>query len=169
MYIRSPLGGRRGGGCEASGEWVGGRGWISHAYSRKYSRMKHFGASLTLNASYSLFSQSPVAKQHSVVLLGRLPTSLSSGKKERVNVSYNIVDRRSTKGANEKGKSCDLPFRWLPLLGSNHATLFRSAQRRVCFANVAQRNKLRNHDVLSVRVKQKKKNKSRPQMRSAFV
>ena len=77
------------------GEWVGGRGWISHAYSRKYSRMKHFGASLTLNASYSLFSQSPVAKQHSVVLLGRLPTSLSSGKKERVNVSYNIVDRRS--------------------------------------------------------------------------
>ena len=36
------------------------------------------------------------------------------------------------------------------------ATLFRSAQRRVCFANVAQRNKLRNHDVLSVRVKQKK-------------
>ena len=24
-------------------------------------------------------------------------------------------------------------FRWLPLLGSNHATLFRYAQRRVCF------------------------------------
>ena len=47
-------------------------------------------------------------------------------------------------------------FSWLPLLGSNHATLFRYAQRRVCFANIAQRNKLRNHDVLSVQAKQKK-------------
>ena len=75
-----------------------------HAYSRKYSRLSILDAPLTLGRLYSLFSQSPVAKQHSVVLLGRLPTSLSSGKKERVNVSYNIVDRRSTKGANEKAR-----------------------------------------------------------------
>ena len=45
-------------------------------------------------------------------------------------------------------------------MGSNHATLFRYAQRRVCFlfykkANVAQRKKLRNHDVLPMRAEQK--------------
>ena len=90
--------------CEASGEWVGGRGGISHAYSRKYSRMKHFGASLTLNASYSLFSQSPVAKQHSVVLLGRLPTSHISVKKERTTVDREVVGWSQTRGANEKAR-----------------------------------------------------------------
>ena len=76
-------------------------------------------------------------------------------------------------GANEKGRSCDLPFRWLPLLGSNHATLFRYAQRRVCFlfykkANVAQRNMLRNHDVLSVQAKQKKKTKESNRLVTLF-
>ena len=47
------------------------------------------------------------------------------------------------------------PF-WLPLLGSNHATLFRYAQRRVCSANIAQRNRLRKHDILTVQAKQRK-------------
>ena len=84
VYIRSPLGGRRGGGCEASGEWVGGRGWISHAYSRKYSRLSVLDAMLTLVRLYSLFSQSPVEKQYLIVFLGRLPTEL------RRNISRNI-------------------------------------------------------------------------------
>ena len=57
----------------------GGRlGDGSHAYSRKYSRLSVLDALLTLNASYSLFSQSPVEKQYLIVFLGRLPTSLSS-------------------------------------------------------------------------------------------
>ena len=112
------------------------------------------------------FRNVAVKKDTQSFLTAPLPTSLSSGKKESINGSYNIVDRSRAKGANEKGRSCDLPFRWLPLLGSNHATLFRYAQRRVCFlfykrANVAQRNKLRNHDILPVRAEQKKEKQKR--------
>ena len=76
--------------------------FYSHAYSRKYSRLTHFDAPLTLTAPYSLFSQSPIAKQHSVVLLGRLPPELSSVKKERININREVVDRRSTMGGKTK-------------------------------------------------------------------
>ena len=81
--------------------------------------MKHFGASLTLNASYSLFSQSPVAKQHSVVLLCRLPTSLSSNRCEHVNVGYNIVDWRSTREPTKKAGHLTCFFRWVTPTISN--------------------------------------------------
>ena len=81
---------------------MGGRGWNSHAYSRKYSRIAVLDALLTLGRLYSLFSQSPVAKQLSGALLGSLPTSLSSGKKERVNVEREVVDRRSTREPTKK-------------------------------------------------------------------
>ena len=95
---------------------MGGRGWISHAYSRKYSR---FVRLRLLGFKTPYFRNVAVKKDTQSFFAAPLPTSLSSGKKERVNVDREVVDRRSTKGANEKGRSCDLPFRWLPLLGSN--------------------------------------------------
>ena len=80
---------------------MGGRGWISHAYSRKYSRFVRLSL---LGFKTPHFRNVDVKKDTQSFFAAPLPTSLSSGKKERVNVSYNIVDRRSTKGANEKAR-----------------------------------------------------------------
>ena len=85
---------------------------IRHAYSRKYSRLTHLDALLTLDASYSLFSQSPVEKQHSVVFLGRLPTSLCSFAKKRVAVNRDEADRTLTKEPTKKAGHLTCFFRW---------------------------------------------------------
>ena len=82
---------------------------ISHAYSRKYSR---FVRLRLLGFKTPYFRNVAVKKDTQSFFTAPLPTSLSSGKKESVNVSYNIVDRSRAKGANEKGRSYDLPFRW---------------------------------------------------------
>ena len=74
----------------------------SHAYFRKYSRLSLLDASLTLGEINSLFSLPPVAKQHLGVLLGRLPTSRSSGKKERMDIDREVIDRTQTKEPTKK-------------------------------------------------------------------
>ena len=37
MYIRNPLGERRGGGCEASGEWVSAEKTIKYRFLKRWS------------------------------------------------------------------------------------------------------------------------------------
>ena len=63
-----------------------------HAYSRKYSR---FVRLRLLGFKTPYFRNVAVKKDTQSFLAAPLPTSLSSGKKESINGSYNIVDRRS--------------------------------------------------------------------------
>ena len=71
---------------------MGGRGWNSHAYSRKYSR---FVRLRLLGFKTPYFRNVTLKKNTQFFFSAPLPTSLSSGKKENINGSYNIVDRRS--------------------------------------------------------------------------
>ena len=105
---------------------------ISHAYLRKYSRLSALDASLTLGRLYSLFSQSPVEKQHSVVFLGRLPTS-TLGRYGRMNVDREVVDRRSTMGANKKDHRL-VVFLLAPPAGLEPATSWLTVMRSTDWA-----------------------------------
>ena len=77
---------------------------MRHAYSRKYSRFARLDATLRLGFKTPYFRNVTSKKDTQSFFTVPLPTSLRSVKKERVNVSYNIVDRRSTRGANEKAR-----------------------------------------------------------------
>ena len=73
----------------------------NHSYSRKYSR---FVRLRLLGFESPYFRNLPSKKDAQSFFSAPLPTSLISIKKELVNISYNIVDRRSTKVGNEKAR-----------------------------------------------------------------
>ena len=94
------------------------RGWIHHAYSRKYSRFARLDATLRLGFKTPYFRNVTLKKDTQSFFEVSLPTSRISIKKERINVNREVVDRRSTRGANEKARGDCLGL-FVELVGQN--------------------------------------------------
>ena len=114
---------------------------INSLIAPQHSRLTHFDALLTLNASYSLFRLSPAAKQHSVVLLGpSLYRAVGIGTTVKQNIIGLSLTRKKTKASNQmvtrfclclKLNLTTLQFCQITAIGSNLSISFIISIRSV--------------------------------------
>ena len=75
---------------------------INSLIAPQHSRLTHFDALLTLNASYSLFRLSPVEKQYLIVFLGpSLYRAVGIGTTVKQNIIGLSLTRKKTKASNQ--------------------------------------------------------------------